>query len=72
MQFKEFIKDKIFQISLLIFAILTIEIFLMMYKFAIFIKIYIPVIIVLTYLIGLLIEYLTKNKYLKLNFKIVK
>ncbi len=63
MQFKEFIKDKIFQISLLIFAILTIEIFLMMYKFAIFIKIYIPVIIVLTYLIGLLIEYLTKNKY---------
>ncbi len=63
MQFKEFIKDKIFQISLLVFAILTIEIFLMIYKFAIFIKIYIPVIIVLTYFIGLLIEYLTKNKY---------
>lgn len=63
MQFKEFIKDKIFQISLLIFAIVTIEIFLIMYKFAIFIKIYIPVIIIVCYFIGLLIEYLTKKQY---------
>lgn len=63
MQFKEFIKDKVFQISLLIFAILTIEIFLIMYKFAVFIKIYIPVIIIVCYFIGLLIEYLTKKQY---------
>lgn len=63
MQFKEFIKDKIFQISLLIFAILTIEIFLIMYKFAVFIKIYIPVIIIVCHFIGLLIEYLTKKQY---------
>lgn len=63
MQFKEFINDKIIQISLLIFAILTIEIFLIMYKFAIFIKIYIPVIIIMMFFIGLLIEYLNKNKY---------
>lgn len=63
MQFKEFIKDKIFQISLLIFALVTIEIFLMMYRFAIFIKIYVPVIISLVYFIGILIEYFTKNKY---------
>ncbi len=63
MQFKEFIKDKIFQISLLIFAILTIEIFLILYRFATFIKIYIPVIIIVCYFIGLLSEYLNKNKY---------
>lgn len=63
MLFIDFIKDKAFQIFLLIFALLTIEIFLIMYKFAIFIKIYIPVIIFILYFIGLLIEYLNKNKY---------
>lgn len=63
MKFKDFIGDKIIQISLLIFAIVTVEIFLIMYKFAIFIKIYIPVIISVMYLIGILIEYFNKNKY---------
>lgn len=63
MKFKDFIEDKIIQIILLIFALATIEIFLIMYKFAIFIKIYIPIIIFIMYFTGLLIEYLQKNKY---------
>jgi len=63
MKFKDLIEDKIIQIILLIFALATIEIFLIMYKFAIFIKIYIPIIIFIMYFTGLLIEYLQKNKY---------
>lgn len=63
MKFKDFIKDKTIQILLLMFALATIEIFLIMYKFALFIKIYIPVIIIFMYVIGLLIEYFQKNKY---------
>ena len=63
MHFRDFIKDKAFQISLIIFALITIEIFLIMYKFVFFIKIYIPAIIFFAYIIGLFIEYLNKNKY---------
>lgn len=63
MKFKDFIEEKIIQIILLIFALATIEIFLIMYKFAIFIKIYIPIIIFIMYFTGLLIEYLQKNEY---------
>lgn len=63
MKFKEFIEEKIVQIFLLIFALATIEIFLIMYKFATFIKIYIPIIVFCMYFIGILIEYLSKNKY---------
>lgn len=61
MKFKDFIEEKIIQIILLIFALATIEIFLIMYKFAIFIKIYIPIIIFIMYFTGLLIEYLQKK-----------
>ncbi len=63
MKFKDFIEGKIIQIALLIFALATIEIFLIMYKFACFLKIYIPVIIFLMYFIGILIEYYQKNNY---------
>ncbi len=63
MKFKEFIKGKIVQILLLVFALTTIEIFLIMYKFALFIKIYIPSSIIIMYIIGILIEYYNKNKY---------
>ncbi len=63
MKFKDFIEEKIIQIILLIFALATIEIFLIMYEFAIFIKIYIPIIIFIMYFTGLLIEYLQKNEY---------
>ena len=63
MMFKDFIKEKIVQILLLLFALITIEIFLIMYKFAIFLKFYIPIIIISMYCIGILIEYFSKNKY---------
>lgn len=63
MKFKDFLFGKFIQIALLLFALATIEIFLIMYKFAFFLKIYIPVIIFSMYSIGILIEYFQKNKY---------
>ena len=65
MKFTSFLKDKILQISLLIFAIITIEIFLLIYQFASFIKIYIPVSILGLYIVSILIEYFIKNKFYK-------
>ncbi len=63
MKFKEFLKDKIITIILLIFAIITIEIFLLTYPIANFIKIYIPIIILGLYIIGIIIEYLIKRNF---------
>ncbi len=63
MRFLSFLKEKIVQLLLLAFAILTIEIFLMIYSFDNFIKIYIPVIILGMYILGLLHEYLVKKEY---------
>ena len=63
MKFKEFIKEKIINILLLLFVILTIEVFLIIYPIATFIRIYILVAIILSYFIGILIEYYTKNKF---------
>lgn len=45
MSLKGFIKEKVIMIVLIIFGIVTIEIFLMAYQFGTFIKVYIPVII---------------------------
>ena len=68
MSFKEFFKQKIIGFSLLIFALLTIEIFLMIYNFKFFIKLYIPIIILIVYFIGIFIEYFSKKRfYEKLN-----
>lgn len=63
MKFLNFIKEKIVSILLLIFSLLTIEIFFMIYPFATFIKIYTPIVILLAYLLGLLYEYFIKKKY---------
>ena len=43
MNFKDFVKEKIPTTILLLFGIVTIEIFLMVYPIGNFIKIYIPV-----------------------------
>ena len=40
MNFKSFLKDKILQISLILFGIITIEIFLLAYSINVFIKIF--------------------------------
>ena len=65
MKFNNFIKDKILQICLIIFCIITIEIFLICYPYSNFIRIYIPVVILLVYIISIVVEYLNKNKYYK-------
>ena len=65
MKIISFLKDKIITISLLIFAIITTEIFLTIYDIPLFIKIYLAVSIVLMYCIGLLIEYMSKHIFYK-------
>ena len=63
MKFFAFLKEKIIGLVLLAFAIITIEILLMIYSFDNFIKIYIPIVIIISYIIGLLYEYFTKKGY---------
>ena len=65
MNFLSFLKEKIIQLLLLLFALATIEIFLMIYSFDNFIKIYIPLIILIFYFLGLFPEYFAKKKYYK-------
>lgn len=65
MSLKDFIKDKIILTTLLLFGIVTIEIFLIPYPFGNFLKLYIPAIIIALYLIGFAMEYLTKRKFYK-------
>lgn len=63
MNFRSFIKDKIISIILLLFGIITIEIFLITYPIGSFIKLYIPIIIIILYIIALGIEYLNKKSF---------
>lgn len=65
MRLKDFIKDKLLTIILLIFGIITIEVFLLVYPFGNFIKVYIPIIILGGYLIGIGYEYITKRNFYK-------
>ncbi len=63
MKFKDFIKEKLVAIFLNLFALITIEIFLMAYPFGNFIKIYIPIAILVLYFIGLIAEYTNKRNF---------
>lgn len=63
MNFRSFIKDKIISIILLLFGIITIEIFLITYPIGSFIKLYIPIIIIILYITTLGIEYLNKKSF---------
>lgn len=65
MKFKDFLKDKIITTILLLLAILTIEIFLIAYPIANFIRIYIAIITLGLYIIGIAIEYLVKKQFYK-------
>ena len=67
MSFTKFIKDRMFTITLLLFGIITIEIFLIAYSFNKFIKIYIPIVILGLYSIGTIIEYFKRKDFYK-NF----
>ncbi|MBS5863149.1 MAG: sensor histidine kinase [Clostridium sp.] len=63
MKFKDYLKDKIIYISLLVFAIITIEILLIPYDIHVFIRIYTALIIIIAFLIGFLLEYYSKKKF---------
>ncbi len=63
MKFRDFIKEKLTTIFLSLFALITIEIFLMAYPYGTFIKIYIPLIILISYFIGLMLEYTSKKNF---------
>lgn len=63
MSFKDFLKDKIITITLLILGVMTIEVFLIPYRFGNFIKLYIPIVILGLYLISIIIEYFTKRSF---------
>lgn len=63
MNFKLFFKEKVITILLLLFGIITIEIFLMTYNVGMFIKIYIPLIIMGLYMISIIIEYFKRKKF---------
>lgn len=63
MDFKLFFKEKAITILLLLFGIITIEIFLMAYNVGMFIKIYIPLIIMGLYIISIIIEYFKRKKF---------
>ncbi len=71
MKFSSFLKDKIIQIFLIIFAIATIEIFLLAYHVGNFIKIYIPLIIMGLYIVSILIEYFIKKRYYQNTYKLL-
>ncbi len=63
MNFKDFIKEKLVTIYLIFFALVTIEIFLMAYSYGNFIRIYIPIIILVVYFVGIAIEYARKRSF---------
>lgn len=63
MKFKDFIKDKLITIFFLLFALITIEIFLVIYSFGNFVKLYIPIVTFGVYFISILIEYFIKKSY---------
>ena len=68
MKFKDFIKDKIWLIVLLVLAVLSIEILLLAYQILPIIRIYIALIIIVVVTIALSIEfYKKKNFYNKLK-----
>jgi len=62
---KKFLKDKIIYIILLIFTIISIEIFLIPYNVQLYIKIYVPVVICLSFIVAFITEYYSKEKYYK-------
>ena len=63
MRFKDFIKDKILLITVMVLAIISIEILLMAYHISIIAKLYTAVIILVVLSISIFIEYKTKQSF---------
>lgn len=72
MDFKLFLREKASTILLLLFGLITIEIFLMAYNVGMFIKIYIPLIIIGLYIISIIIEYFKRKKFYDNLLKILE
>lgn len=63
MKLKDFFKDKLLSIFLLIFCLITVETFLIIYPIGNFIKIYVPIVVIFTYLLGITFEYIKKRNF---------
>lgn len=63
MKISEFLKDKTLEIIFAIFLIITIVAFLLVTQVDLFIKIYIPIAILLFFIIVLTVEYIKKKKF---------
>lgn len=63
MKIGSFLKDKWITTTLLLVAIASIEIILLVYPFGEFIKLYIPIVILGLYGIGLGVEYIVKRNF---------
>lgn len=72
MDFKLFLREKASTILLLLFGLITIEIFLMAYNVGMFIKIYIPLIIIGLYMISIIIEYFKRKNFYDNLLKILE
>ena len=65
MKLSSFFKDRIISIFLIIIVVATITVFLVATEVDLFIKICIPLVIIITYLIILIVEYIKKKKFYK-------
>lgn len=63
MTFKSFLKDKLLAIVLITLSICSLEIFLIVYPYGNFFKIYVPCSILGAYFLGLIIEYYSKKNF---------
>ena len=67
MRFKNYFKDNIITLLLIVFVVATIEVFLMIYDVSMWIRIYIPISILLAYIVGIMTSYYKrKNFYSKI------
>ncbi len=68
MKFKDYLKDNIITLLLIVFVIATIEIFLMIYDISMWVRIYIPISILVAYMIGITISYCKRKNFYKKIF----
>ena len=68
MKFKDYLKDNIITLLLIVFVIVTIEIFLMIYDISMWVRIYISVSILVAYMIGIIISYYRRKNFYKKIF----
>lgn len=63
MSFKEFLKDKLIVVVLLIFGVATIEILMIPFNYGYFMRLYIPIIIFVLLFIGFVVEFFKKKSF---------